>query len=81
MATSVPQFYAGRSVLVTGATGFLGKALVEKLLRACPEIAAVYLIVRPKKGVEPLARVQELVQSEVCLLLSSFSLFLPTNAP
>ncbi|CAF87360.1 unnamed protein product, partial [Tetraodon nigroviridis] len=31
---SVAQFYAGKSVLITGATGFMGKVLVEKLCAA-----------------------------------------------
>jgi fatty acyl-CoA reductase len=35
---------------VTGATGFVGKVLVEKLLRDCPEIKNVYILLRAKKG-------------------------------
>ena len=31
--SAVQQFYAGASVFVTGASGFLGKQLIEKLLR------------------------------------------------
>lgn len=58
---SVAQFFAGRSVLITGATGFVGKALVEKLLRACPDVHRAFLIVRPKKGVPPSERVKEIV--------------------
>ena len=37
---------AGRRIAVTGATGFLGTALVERLLRAVPDCELV-LIVRP----------------------------------
>lgn len=47
---SIPEFYAGRSVLITGATGFMGKALVEKLLWSCPDVREIFIIVRPKKG-------------------------------
>ena len=46
---SVPEYYTGKKVLLTGATGFLGKVYVEKLLRCCPELAGIYCIVRPKK--------------------------------
>ncbi|XP_076657827.1 putative fatty acyl-CoA reductase CG5065 [Halictus rubicundus] len=48
---SIGTFYAGRSVFVTGSTGFMGKVLIEKLLRSCPEIREIYLLMRPKKGV------------------------------
>ncbi len=37
---------AGKSILVTGATGFLGTALVERLLRAVPD-CTVTVLVRP----------------------------------
>lgn len=43
------DFYAGKTLLITGATGFLGKALVEKILRALPEVRRLYLLVRGKR--------------------------------
>ncbi|XP_043285674.1 putative fatty acyl-CoA reductase CG5065 [Venturia canescens] len=46
----IPAFYAGRSVLVTGATGFMGKVLIEKLLRSCPDVREIFLLLRPKKN-------------------------------
>jgi long-chain acyl-CoA synthetase len=45
----VRDFYAGKTLLITGATGFLGKALVEKVLRALPEVRRIYLLVRGKR--------------------------------
>ena len=47
---TIPNFYANREIFITGGTGFIGKALIEKLLRSCPEIKAIYLLIRPKKG-------------------------------
>jgi fatty acyl-CoA reductase len=47
----ISRFYDGRSILITGATGFLGKVLVHKLLSSCPGIRKIYLLIRPKKGV------------------------------
>ena len=32
------EAYRGRSILLTGGTGFLGTALVEKILRSLPEL-------------------------------------------
>ena len=43
----------------------MGKALVEKLLRSCPGIKTLYLLVRPKKGKEPGQRLEEIISSKV----------------
>lgn len=56
----IPEYFAGRDVLVTGATGFMGKVLLEKLLRCCPDIRRIYILVRAKKGVAPGARLESL---------------------
>ncbi|GIX06422.1 MAG: hypothetical protein KatS3mg115_0825 [Candidatus Poribacteria bacterium] len=50
VADRVQQFLRGRNILVTGVTGFLGKPLLEKLLRAVPELGRVYLLIRSQKG-------------------------------
>lgn len=42
----VKNFYEGKSVLITGATGFIGKVVLEKLLRDLPNIGRIYIIVR-----------------------------------
>jgi long-chain acyl-CoA synthetase len=47
--STIQEFFTGKTVLVTGATGFLGKALVEKILRSLPSIRRLYLLVRPKE--------------------------------
>ena len=36
----------GKTVLLTGGTGFLGKVIVERLLRCAPEIGRIYLLIR-----------------------------------
>jgi len=43
---SIPRDLAGKRFFVTGATGFLGTALVERLLRVVPD-AQVVVLVRP----------------------------------
>jgi alcohol-forming fatty acyl-CoA reductase len=48
----VAEFYGGKNVLVSGATGFCGKILVEKLLRSCVSIGKIFILVRQKKNGE-----------------------------
>ena len=47
--TTLAESYRGRSILLTGGTGFLGTALVEKVLRGLPTIDRLYLLVRPSR--------------------------------
>jgi len=41
------------------------QVLVEKLLRSCPEIKCLYLLMRPKRGQEVRARLTELLNAQV----------------
>ena len=41
---SIPEALAGKRIAVTGATGFLGTALVERLLRSVPNCEVVALV-------------------------------------
>lgn len=47
---TIPEFYAGQEIFVTGGSGFMGKVLLEKLLRSCPDLKTIYVLIRPKKG-------------------------------
>ena len=38
-----------KTVFITGATGFLGQPLVEKILWAVPDVRRIYVLIRPKK--------------------------------
>ncbi|XP_003494079.1 fatty acyl-CoA reductase wat [Bombus impatiens] len=57
--SEIAEFFSHTNVLVTGGTGFLGKLLIEKLLRSCPDILRLYMIVRPKKGKTAFERYKE----------------------
>ena len=61
----VIQFYERQNIFVSGASGFLGKVLLEKLLRACPDVGNIYVLVSPKKGKEPSERVQNIISLPV----------------
>lgn len=65
--SNIVKFYEDRSIFITGATGFMGKVLVEKLLRTCPGINRLYLLMRPSKGKEVASRLQELISNEVTI--------------
>ncbi|OAD52165.1 hypothetical protein WN48_02768 [Eufriesea mexicana] len=56
----IQNFYNGQSIFITGGTGFMGKLLIEKLLRECPGISFIYLLVRQKKGKDVHQRIEEL---------------------
>lgn len=60
MASEVNEWYKGRSVLVTGALGLMGKVLIEKLLYSVPDVGCVYALVRSKRGKAPETRIEEM---------------------
>lgn len=57
--SEIPQFFAGCNILITGSSGFLGILLIEKLLRCCPDIEKIYVLMRAKKEKSPEQRFQE----------------------
>ena len=61
---SIPAFYAGRSVFVTGGTGFMGKILIEKLLRSC-DVRELFILIRPKRGLSVDERLNNLLSIKV----------------
>lgn len=63
--TSISDFYVGKTVFITGGTGFMGKVLLEKLLRACSGVSKIYLLIRSKKGQPARDRLQQMLCSPV----------------
>lgn len=66
--STIAAFYGGKSILITGATGFLGKVLMEKLFRTSPDLKVIYILVRPKAGQTLQQRVFQILDSKVCLI-------------
>lgn len=66
--SQIVQFFTNKNVLITGASGFLGKMLLEKLMRSCPEIGNVYLLLRERKGMQPDERLEKILNNPVRLI-------------
>ncbi|KAG8267568.1 hypothetical protein J6590_048187 [Homalodisca vitripennis] len=64
-ASPIQDFYRDGCILITGGTGFVGKALIEKLLRSCPEISTIFVLIRSKRGQDPESRFRDLVKNTV----------------
>ena len=47
--SEIVTYLRGKTLLITGATGFLAKAIVEKILRCAPEVGRIYLVVRARR--------------------------------
>lgn len=45
----------------------MGKVLIEKLLRACPDLGKMYVLLRPKKGKNIHERLEEITNKIVSL--------------
>uniref|UniRef100_A0A336M1N3 Fatty acyl-CoA reductase n=1 Tax=Culicoides sonorensis TaxID=179676 RepID=A0A336M1N3_CULSO len=57
---SIPEFFKGRDIFITGGTGFMGKVLIEKLVRSCPDINRIFVLMRGKRGKNVQERLEEL---------------------
>ena len=69
MTNSIPDVrtvYTGKRILLTGATGFVAKVVLEKLVRANPDIGRIVLLVRAGEHGDARARfVREVAASSV----------------
>lgn len=65
VSSAVADFFRDKNVFITGGTGFLGAALIEKLLRCCPGVNNIYVLIRPKKNKNIKERLVELTENSV----------------
>ncbi|GBP48669.1 Putative fatty acyl-CoA reductase CG5065 [Eumeta japonica] len=61
----IADTFSGKSIFLTGGTGFIGKVLMEKLLRRCPDISKIYMLIRPKKGKSSKQRLLEIFNHDL----------------
>lgn len=66
MASGITETFENGTFLVTGSTGFLGKILVEKLLRSC-SVKNIAVLVRNKKGLDASQRVADIYKQPVSI--------------
>ncbi|KAK1382776.1 Fatty acyl-CoA reductase [Heracleum sosnowskyi] len=68
----VLEFLGGKNYLVTGATGFLAKVLIEKLLRTVPDVGKIYVLIRANDNQAAAERLKtDIVDSELFKSLES----------
>ena len=59
----IAEALKGKTILVTGSTGFLGKSIVEKCLRSLPDVARINLAIRSSARRPALERLEREVLS------------------
>jgi thioester reductase-like protein len=60
----VSEFLNKQTIFVTGITGFLGKVILAQLLRNCPTIPRIFVLIRGRKGKTAAERFKEEVLSQ-----------------
>lgn len=63
--SEIKKYFCDKVILLTGATGFLGGVVLEKLLRSCPSLRRVYVLIRKKKNKDVPTRLKELLSIPV----------------
>jgi alcohol-forming fatty acyl-CoA reductase len=62
---SIQEFYSGKTIFITGASGFMGKVLIEKLLYSCFEVQEIIILMRAKRNKSGQQRVEEFAKLPV----------------
>lgn len=62
---NIKEYFDGMNIFVTGSTGFLGKVLIEKLLRSCNGVSKIYILLRSKRGLGSEQRFEEFLKNKI----------------
>lgn len=62
---SIKEYFDGTTIFVTGSTGFLGKVLIEKLLRSCSGVERIFILLRPKRGLGSEQRFEDFAKNRI----------------
>lgn len=63
MGLGIKQFYEGKTIFLTGTTGFVGKVVLEKILRSLPNFKKIFIMVRAKKNMTAKERFERSILS------------------
>ncbi|GER39942.1 fatty acyl-CoA reductase 2 [Striga asiatica] len=62
----IVKFLRAKTFLITGATGFLGKVLVEKILRTAPDVHKIFVLIKPRNNETAADRMKsEIINAEL----------------
>ncbi|KAK3020337.1 hypothetical protein RJ639_045321, partial [Escallonia herrerae] len=62
----IVEFLRGKGFLITGATGFLAKVLIEKIIRTVPDVGKIYLLIKAKNKEAAMKRLKnEIINAEL----------------
>ncbi|KAM7348541.1 putative fatty acyl-CoA reductase CG8306 [Cochliomyia hominivorax] len=60
----ITKFFENAEIFITGGSGVVGKALIEKLLRSC-NVSKIYILLRPKKNLSIEERLEKIKKAMV----------------
>ncbi len=66
------DYFPGKTLLITGGTGLVGKALIEAILQRLPDIRKMYVMIRARKNAAGRVQLPEEVLRETVLSSSAF---------
>ncbi|XP_050383037.1 fatty acyl-CoA reductase 2, chloroplastic [Argentina anserina] len=62
----IVKFLKGKGFFITGATGFLAKVLIEKILRTTPDVGKIYLLIKATNKEAAMERLKsEIINTEL----------------
>ena len=61
MGLGIKTFYEGKTIFLTGTTGFVGKVVLEKIIRSLPGFKKVFVMVRAKKNMNVRERFEKMI--------------------
>ncbi|XP_050298925.1 fatty acyl-CoA reductase wat-like [Anthonomus grandis grandis] len=70
MESNIQNFYDETNIFITGATGFVGKALIEKLLRDT-NVNRIYILIREKRGRSIKERLEKMFENPIFSVIRS----------
>ncbi|XP_052173634.1 fatty acyl-CoA reductase 2, chloroplastic [Diospyros lotus] len=62
----IVEYLRGKSFFITGATGFLAKVLIEKILRTVPDVGKIFLLIKAESKEAAMQRLEnEIINAEL----------------